>query len=83
MPGSPKIPDFWGCPPPGEFYAKFKTPQTPPQHCSYYRPLQADRGGEEDHVAIPTVTYTSILMYHLRAEKALYCYDLNLIASMG
>jgi hypothetical protein len=28
------------------------------------------RGGEEGHVAIPTVTYTSNLMYHLKAEKA-------------
>jgi len=33
IPGSPKIPDFWGCPPPGESYAKFKTLQTPPWHC--------------------------------------------------
>jgi len=30
------------------------------------------RGGEEGHVAIPTVTYTSNLLYHLKAEKALF-----------
>ncbi|NOY65366.1 MAG: hypothetical protein GXO97_08240 [Nitrospirae bacterium] len=43
---------------------------------------QADRGGEEDHVAIPTVTYTNNLMYHLKAEKALFFNILNPIASM-
>ncbi|NOY65273.1 MAG: hypothetical protein GXO97_07770 [Nitrospirae bacterium] len=32
-------------------------------------------GGEEGHVAIPSVTYTSNLMYHLKAEKALSGYN--------
>jgi len=32
-------------------------------------------GGEEGHVAIPTVTNTSVLMYHLKAEKALSGYN--------
>jgi hypothetical protein len=32
--------------------------------------FSGQRGGEEHHVAIPTVTYTSNLMYHLKAEKA-------------
>jgi len=32
-------------------------------------------GGEEGHVAIPTVTNTSILMYHFKAEKALSGYN--------
>ncbi len=34
--------------------------------------ISRGRGGEEGHVAIPTVTYTSNLMYHLKAEKAVY-----------
>jgi len=34
--------------------------------------LERGRGGEEDHVAIPTVTYTNNLMYHLKAEEALF-----------
>jgi len=29
---------------------------------------------KKPHVAIPTVTYTSILMYHLKAEKTLSFY---------
>jgi len=39
-------------------------------------------GGEEGHVAIPTVTYTSPLMYHLKAGKVMSCYNLNPIALM-
>jgi hypothetical protein len=33
--------------------------------------VNRQRGGEEDHVAIPTVTSTCKLMYHLKAEKTL------------
>jgi hypothetical protein len=41
------------------------------------------RGGEEDHVAIPTVTNTCKLMYHLKAEKDSVFRYLKLIALMG
>jgi|Deesub1362A_J573_1020465.scaffolds.fasta_scaffold33409_2 hypothetical protein len=34
--------------------------------------FSGQRGGEEDHVAIPTVTFTSNLMYQQKAEKALF-----------
>jgi|Deesub1362A_J573_1020465.scaffolds.fasta_scaffold18266_2 hypothetical protein len=39
--------------------------------------FSGQRGGEEHHVAIPTVTYTSNLMYHLKTEKTLVFYNLN------